>query len=208
MARCLDYNAKPPVDKIYKRVVKEWVLDVSKMPSQTRLSRLTVMFEKLELGVEQYLILALGIWTSILSLLTLRTIGRYNRLMRGANNLNFSQVLERIVKKQDLDGNDIQQILAKVAKIEIANQKNFQKYALVRFNPFEDTGGDQSFILAILNDQDSGIVISSLHSRENTRVYTKLVENGKATTHQFSKEEKEVVARAASDAARAAQHKS
>lgn len=177
-------------------MVKEWVLDVSKM------------FEKLELGVVEYLILALGIWTGILSLLTLRTIGRYNRLMRGANNLNFSQVLERIVKKQDLDENDIQQILAKVAKIEIANQKNFQKYALVRFNPFEDTGGDQSFILAILNNQDSGIVISSLHSRENTRVYTKLVENGKATTHQFSKEEKEVVARAASDAARAAQHKS
>lgn len=173
-------------------MVKEWVLDVSKM------------LPDVKLGLFEYLILAIGIWLALLSFLTLRTIRHYRQIMRGATGLNLGQVLEGIVKKLDLNEQTIQQIWSEVAKIKIANQKNFQKYALVRFNPFEDTGGDQSFVLALLDGQNNGIVISSLHSRGGTRVYTKQVANGQATTHQFSKEEKEVVDQACLPAGRTA----
>lgn len=72
----------------------------------------------------------------------------------------------------------------------------FQKSAFVRYNPFEETGGDQSFIVAILDGNNSGFVISSLHSRNGTRIYAKQISMGKES-HQLSKEEKEVVEKAA-----------
>ena len=51
---------------------------------------------------------------------------------------------------------------------------------LVRFNPFEDTGGNQSFALALLDRNGDGFVVSSLHARAGTRVYAKAVAAGKS----------------------------
>lgn len=49
---------------------------------------------------------------------------------------------------------------------------------LVRFNPFEDTGGNQSFALALLDAHGDGVIVSSLHARNMTRVYAKAVVGG------------------------------
>jgi hypothetical protein len=58
------------------------------------------------------------------------------------------------------------------------NRNNFQKIGFMRFNPFDDAGGNISFTLALLNAHDDGVVISSLHGREGTRVYAKAVKAG------------------------------
>ena len=63
---------------------------------------------------------------------------------------------------------------------------------MVRFNPFEDTGGQQSFALAMLDARGSGVVISSLHSRQATRVYLKQITEGKSDT-QLGNEEAEAI---------------
>jgi len=55
-----------------------------------------------------------------------------------------------------------------------------QHVGLVRFNPFEDTGGKQSFALALLDGGADGIVLSSLHSRTATRVYVKAILAGRS----------------------------
>jgi hypothetical protein len=57
------------------------------------------------------------------------------------------------------------------------NRNNFQKIGFVRFNPFGDAGGNMSFALALLNDHNDGVVISSLHGREGTRMYAKSVKS-------------------------------
>ena len=67
---------------------------------------------------------------------------------------------------------------------------------LVRYNPFAETGGDQSFCLSLLDGNNNGLVISSLHSRENTRIYAKPVKKGKAANYDLSTEEKEAVKKA------------
>ncbi|HVE80801.1 MAG TPA: DUF4446 family protein [Candidatus Dormibacteraeota bacterium] len=63
-----------------------------------------------------------------------------------------------------------------------------QKISIVRFNPFGDTGGDQSFVLAVLDAHDSGYVITSIHSRTGTRVYVKPIDYGKSK-HALAEEE-------------------
>lgn len=77
-----------------------------------------------------------------------------------------------------------------------ATGSHLQKMGFVRFNPFNDTGGDQSFCLAILNGHDTGIVISSLHSREQTRIYAKRIVAGKTEGVELSREEAEALNRA------------
>ena len=71
-----------------------------------------------------------------------------------------------------------------------------QKVAVLRYNPYGDTGGDQSFSMALLNGENSGLVLTSLHSRSGTRVYAKPVVKGKAGNFQLSKEEEEVIKKA------------
>ncbi|HEX7259667.1 MAG TPA: DUF4446 family protein [Candidatus Saccharimonadia bacterium] len=70
-----------------------------------------------------------------------------------------------------------------------------QKISIVRFNPFGDTGGDQSFVLAVLDAHNSGYVITSIHGREGTRVYVKPIDYGKSK-YQLSEEEKKALAQA------------
>ena len=60
-----------------------------------------------------------------------------------------------------------------------SGRKAFQRIGLVRFNPFEDTGSNQSFALALLDADDDGVVISSLHARGGTRIYAKAVAAGR-----------------------------
>ena len=76
--------------------------------------------------------------------------------------------------------------------IDRRSQRSLQHIGLVRFNPFEDTGSDQSFAIALLDDQRDGIVLSSLHGRANTRVFAKPVSAG-GSSHHLSDEESEAI---------------
>lgn len=74
--------------------------------------------------------------------------------------------------------------------------KSVQKVGLKRYNPYRDTGGDQSFSVALLDGRGNGLVLTSLHSRAGTRVFAKPVERGKESSFPLSVEEQEVVAQA------------
>jgi hypothetical protein len=76
--------------------------------------------------------------------------------------------------------------------IEGRTRRSLQHIGLVRFNPFDDTGSDQSFAIAMLDDRRDGIVISSLHGRSNTRVFAKPVADG-SSPHNLSDEEAEAI---------------
>ena len=143
-----------------------------------------------------YIVLGIGLYLALLSIFLFKAINHYQRLTRGTTRSNLEQILENVISKLDLSQKQVKEITQEITKLENLNKRNFQKHALIRFNPFEDTGGDQSFVLTILDGENNGIVISSLHSRHGTRIYAKEVTAGKHSTHQFSKEEKEVVEKA------------
>jgi len=63
------------------------------------------------------------------------------------------------------------------------------KINLTRFNPFDQLGGDQSFILCLLDNTNSGAIITSLHNRDSTRIYAKAIKNGESDNLALSKEE-------------------
>jgi hypothetical protein len=78
------------------------------------------------------------------------------------------------------------------------NDKNL-KIKIVRFNPFNNIGGNQSFILTILDKDNSGAVITSLHNRDITRIYAKSIKNGEGDNITLSKEEKSAIVKTIKD---------
>lgn len=86
--------------------------------------------------------------------------------------------------------------VASVEQFKQASKGNLQKQSLKRYNPYHDTGGDQSFSFALLDGKGDGVVITSLHSRAGTRVFAKPVVDGKEVDFAFSDEEKAVVKQA------------
>jgi hypothetical protein len=65
----------------------------------------------------------------------------------------------------------------------------------VRFNPFGDVGGDQSFAVALLDGNHDGIILSSIYSRAGVRIYAKFVQTGTAS-HTLSDEEEAAITQA------------
>jgi hypothetical protein len=86
--------------------------------------------------------------------------------------------------------------------VEGRSSAALQRVGIVRFNPFEDTGGQQSFAVALLDSAGSGFVISSLHSRQATRLYLKQVTQGKSDTTLGDEEAQAIRQAMAGDAAR------
>lgn len=92
-----------------------------------------------------------------------------------------------------LSKKDIEILKNRCDTIEKENQFHIQKIGLLRFNPFKDTGGDQSFILSLLDAKDTGVVISGLFSRSGMRWYAKKVVRGEGIDHSLSDEEKKAL---------------
>jgi len=95
----------------------------------------------------------------------------------------------REIRKEVKEISDWNNALQKICDISIT------KVGVIRFNPFKDTGGDQSFVIALLDSNDSGLVISSLYAREGTRIYAKPIEKG-GSIYNLSDEEKEAIKKA------------
>jgi hypothetical protein len=77
-------------------------------------------------------------------------------------------------------------------KLGEAVARCLQKSSIVRFNAFEDVGGEQSFALSLLDENNTGVVISSLYGRQDSRLYVKSVVNGEGE-RTLSEEEQRAI---------------
>lgn len=133
------------------------------------------------------------IWLIGLSLLFWQLLSHYNNLTKGTNNKSLKAVLDEVLKELGGSKKEIELLKKNCEVLEKDGALHIQKIGLSRFNPFEDTGGDQSFILALVNGNNTGVVISSLYSRAGTRWYAKKVVEGTGLEHELSEEEKKVI---------------
>lgn len=138
----------------------------------------------------------LGVWVLGITFLLLRTLANYNRLTKGASEHTLSEALNRLLDKADLTDKELKRVLAELEKAQEDGRACIQKTGLVRFNPFSDTGGDQSFSLALLDADDNGIIVTSLYARTGVRWYVKTLHRGKGAEHELSKEESEALKKA------------
>jgi hypothetical protein len=142
------------------------------------------------------IIVSLFVWLLFLSFFLLRTVSHYRRLIFKSKKKDLRSILEKILEQVKQQGEQIEVLKRKSDTLEKGVGSCLQKIGFARFNPFSDTGGDQSFCLSLLDDDDSGIILSSLHSRGQTRVYAKEVKKGEGKDFALSKEEEGTIKKA------------
>ena len=128
----------------------------------------------------------------VLSIRLGRTRRSYRALLAGDEGGSLQKILDAHIGQVRSANARMDELNSQYAYLEQRTRGSLQHIGLVRFNPFEDTGSDQSFAIALLDDRKDGIVISSLHGRANTRIFAKPVENG-GSRHALSTEESQAI---------------
>lgn len=140
---------------------------------------------------------ALSLVGAVWCLIQLRQVGK--RLTDALGNTDAGDLESQLAaysKRVEVVDTKLDHLTLSYKQLTAINSMASQKISVVRFNPFGDTGGDQSFSLAVLDAHDSGYVLTSIHGREGTRVYVKPIDFGKSK-YQLSQEEKQALGQAA-----------
>jgi hypothetical protein len=120
-------------------------------------------------------------------------LNHYNKLTGASNGEGLKSLLDNVLKATVENKKDIEKLTEYCDRIDKDGHFHIQKVGLLRFNPFKDTGGDQSFILSLVDKNDTGVIISGLYSRSGLRWYAKKVEKGRGVEHELSDDEKKAL---------------
>ena len=104
-------------------------------------------------------------------------------------------LLQEYIQKVTEQDQEFKTCNERLTRMELKMRAGVDRAELLRFKAFENVGGDLSFAFALLNQEGSGVVLSAIHSREESRVYAKPVNEGQST-YSLSGEEIEVIAKA------------
>lgn len=96
----------------------------------------------------------------------------------------------------DKNSQEIVKLKKEVEKIIKDSVVYFKKVGLIRFNPFGRTEGEKSFVIALLDGVNNGLVINFIHTHEGIRIYAKKVKEGKGEEYPLAEEEKQAVEKA------------
>ncbi len=141
------------------------------------------------------LVLALCGWVAFVEYRYQKLASSFRLLMTGRGGADLEATLIDFVSRMDRVEQLAHGMAQRVDAVEVQQPYHIQHIGVVRFNPFQDKGGDQSFVVAFLDAHADGAVLTSLSSRTDTRIYAKPVIGGQST-YTLTAEEKEAIARA------------
>lgn len=146
----------------------------------------------LVVGVMGAVIIGLLVVAVVQSRRLRRTAAAYRALVSDSKGVSLQQLLNSHLGKVIEIGAKMEELTRLHESLEVRSRGSLQHVGMVRFNPFEDTGSDQSFAIALLDDRRDGIVLSGLHGRGQTRLFAKPVEAGESK-HTLSDEEAQAI---------------
>ncbi|MFZ7102967.1 MAG: DUF4446 family protein [Peptococcaceae bacterium] len=152
---------------------------------------ITLYSDYITLAVLLLFFVAFITFTTVLISLN-NTKKKFKTLLRGMNNNNLEEIIlnnsQRLKRLEEY----LREIDGKIAVTDESLNQCFKNFAIERYNAFHGIGGEQSFSLALLDDTGSGVIISSIHGRDDARTYAKKVVEGKPLFN-LSDEEKSVL---------------
>jgi hypothetical protein len=140
-------------------------------------------------------VVLLGVWVAWLQRSEAVLRRRLRRVLPQGESGGIDEILDRQLKSVESLSERVDALNKLHHELEHLSQRTIQKVAVIRYNPFSDTGGDQSFAIALLDSLGNGVVVSSLHSRTDTRVFAKPVQSGRSK-FQLSDEEQDAIRKA------------
>ena len=134
------------------------------------------------------------IWVGILTYFAFQAYQTYRQLTQDVDKKDVATVLKNLKQRTSDLEKGVDKLESELAALPDILKPFIQKIGFVRYNPFGNTGGDQSFCLCLLDERGNGILLTSLHARQQTRIYTKEIFNNQPKDDtELSKEEKKCI---------------
>lgn len=162
-----------------------------------------------------YIVMLIGILNSLLIIiLFIKNIKMKKRLLKffpESKNCDIESMLneylsevrevfkneEKLILKIDENKKEMEEKIEKINNsIQYTNKKlknAVQKVAMVRYNPFDEVGGELCYAIALLDENNNGIIINSIYGREACYSYAKEITNGECLKHSISEEERQAL---------------
>ncbi len=142
------------------------------------------------------ILLVVGIlWVLDLQGRVRRLRGRFERVFSGQEDGSPEAGLARVTARFSQMSARTERLAVRTERIDRTLQHAVQGMGVVRYSAYEDTGGDQSFSLALVDGEGDGVVVSALYARDVTRVYAKPIERW-ASSRSLTGEEEQALMRA------------
>jgi len=133
------------------------------------------------------------LWLVIISWQLHRTKRHYSHLVKSTKKQNLEEILEKIITDDSRHESDIKKITAELTNFSDKLKLSIQKIGLLKFNAFEREGIGQSFVISLLDEQLTGIVVNFIQTKDGLRVYPKKVKKGKGLEYDLTDEEKKAI---------------
>lgn len=146
-----------------------------------------------EILIGLFILVLVAIIVGIVNLLgTSKMLNKYKQLMKGMDNENLEEMLLKHLRALELSDKKVKELSRDVSSLSREMGFCIQRAAMVRYNPFETMGSNQSFSLALLDKHGHGVVLTGLYSREASTIFAKPLENYKSS-YPLSDEEKQAI---------------
>ncbi|MBQ9828670.1 MAG: DUF4446 family protein [Lachnospiraceae bacterium] len=117
---------------------------------------------------------------------------KYDLFMKGKSGKTLEDALRKRVEELDTIKENNELLDLRLKNVERSMSRSYQKSGIVKYDAFKELGGKLSFAYALLDDENNGFIINSIHSREGSYNYVKEIIKGKSYI-SLSDEEKEAL---------------
>jgi hypothetical protein len=153
-------------------------------------------------STESLAVLAAGlaVFALVVAVVLVVQIGRlrraYDALVDGDDCVSFPEAMARSTAGAHVLRREVRSLRDELSSVRADLAGTLRHVAVVRYDAFGDLGGRMSFSAAVLDDAGDGLVLTSIHSRSDTRTYAKGVQGG-SSEHELSPEERQAISHAA-----------
>lgn len=117
---------------------------------------------------------------------------RYNKILRGTDSKNLEALLLNYLDKTEKVESKNAEVLAKYDQLNEKLMRCLQKNSIIRYKAFEDVGSDLSYSIALLDENNDGLILTGLYGRNESITYAKPVDKG-ISRYDLSEEEQQVL---------------
>lgn len=130
------------------------------------------------------------LWLIVLSFVLLKTKAHYSKLVQTTKKVHIDEVLDTLIDKDKDLIKETESLRTQLEEVARKSMTHVQNVNVVRFNPFEKRGREQSFVVSLLDEHVTGLILNFMYTPDGLRVFTKKVKEGKGDGYELSEEEK------------------
>lgn len=132
-------------------------------------------------------------WLMVVTFIVFQLRNHYQQLTTRTKRQSIDDILDQILKQGTSIAKDQQAVRKELESVEMQLQSAVQKTGLVRYNAFGKAEGEQSFVIAFLNDRNDGLIVNFIYIHDGIRVYGKPVKGGHGEKHELTEEEMQAI---------------